>query len=288
MGNFCINCGAKLRKEDNYCTNCGTKIIKEDNICTNCGAKLRKNDNFCTNCGTKVDNPDSSKSASDLIEKRKAKKELKRVVGGSILYNTTFGNELQKNGLDVYIEGKAIRQQVEKEIDSGQIKSGEVESRVNQLIQEYKIKKIEEEKKKLKTINKIFESEEIQSEIIKNKIDQKHVVSIKNSLENKLITKREIMSEEEIKNFIKTELKKAKKEQETARISEEIKMRSKKINETGMNNGGYCSLNCAHCYEEFLDNGGGIVGDFDSEGCVDYYCRLGHSISFGCFCDDYR
>ena len=87
---------------------------------------------------------------------------------------------------------------------------------------------------------------------------------------------------------LKTELKKVKKEQETARISEEIKMRNKKINETEMNNGGYCSLNCAHCYEEFLDSGGGIVGDFDSEGCVDYYCRLGHSIAFGRFCDDYR
>lgn len=288
MTNFCINCGAKLRKEDNYCTNCGTKIIKEDNLCTNCGAKLRKNDNFCTNCGSKVDESNSLKSAPDRIEKEKAKKELKKVVGGSILFNKSFGDELVKNGLGVYTDGKDIRHQVEKEIESGQIKSGDVESRVNQLIPEYKIKKIEEAKKKLKRIDEIFESEEIKSEITKNKIDQKHITSIKYSLENKLITKREIMSEDEIKNFIKTELKKAKKEQEKARISEEIIMRREKINENGMNNGGYCSLNCAHCYEEFLDSGGGIVGDFDSEGCVDYYCRLGHSVAFGRFCEDYR
>jgi hypothetical protein len=46
-------------------------------------------------------------------------------------------------------------------------------------------------------------------------------------------------------------------------------------------------LNCRHCYEEFIDSGGGIVGDFDSEGYVEYYCRLGHPISFGRFCEDY-
>ena len=52
--------------------------------------------------------------------------------------------------------------------------------------------------------------------------------------------------------------------------------------------GNYCDLKCRHCYEEFMDSGGGIVGDFDSEGYTEYYCHLGHSLSFGKFCEDYE
>ena len=262
------------------------------NFCTNCGAKIRKEDNFCTNCGTKIDKSNMKrdnhlKSTPNNIEKEKAKKELKRVVGGRLLYNKTFSNELYENGLDITNTGNAIRQQVEKEIDSGQIKSGGVEFRVNQLIHEYKIKK-EEENKKLKTIDEIFESEEIKSEIRKNKVDQIHVISIKDRLKNKLIDERENMSDEEIKYFIKKEFEKARKDQEKARITKEKEMISREIEKNKKIRGGYCGLGCRHCYEEFLDSGGGIVGDFDSEGYVEYYCNLGHSIAFGSFCKDYE
>ena len=274
------------------------------NFCTNCGTKLGRGDNFCTNCGTKIDKSDmkqqnpSSNQYSDNLEIKKAKKELKRVIGGRLSYNKTFGNALLENGLDIVNTGNAIRQQVEKEIDSGQIKSAGVEFRVNQLILEYKIKK-EEEKKKLKKIDGIFESPEIKLEISKNRVDQTHVISIKDSLKNKIINNGENMSEEEIKYFIKTELEKAGKEQEkarlakeremeNARIAREKEMKRKKIEEKERTYGGYCGLGCRHCYEEFLDSGGGIVGDFDSDGCVEYYCSLGHSVSHGRFCEYYE
>ncbi|WP_458405222.1 zinc-ribbon domain-containing protein [Methanobrevibacter sp.] len=74
------------------------------------------------------------------------------------------------------------------------------------------------------------------------------------------------------------ELKKANKNQ--------IKVNDTKDNE--MSHGGYCDLNCIHCREEFLDSEGAIVGDFTSEGIVEYYCNLGHSISYGSFCKDYE
>lgn len=48
--------------------------------------------------------------------------------------------------------------------------------------------------------------------------------------------------------------------------------------------GGYCGFECIHYYEEFMDSGGGIVGDFDSEGYVEYYCNLGYPLSDGSFC----
>ena len=55
-----------------------------------------------------------------------------------------------------------------------------------------------------------------------------------------------------------------------------------------MTHGGYCSFNCRHYHEEFLDSYGGIVGDFDGAGYVEYYCNLGHSIVHGRFCKDYE
>ena len=52
--------------------------------------------------------------------------------------------------------------------------------------------------------------------------------------------------------------------------------------------GGYCSLSCAYCYEEYFDGSGSIVGDFTSEGYAEYRCSLGHSASQGEFCEYYR
>ena len=158
---------------------------------------------------------------------------------------------------------------------------------VNDLLEKKtaRISKEKEEKKKL--IDEIFESEEIKSKIRKNNINQINVISIKDILKNKINDEKENMSEEEIKDFIKTELEKAKIEQRKARIAKE-KAISNKIEKTEIVHGNYCDFNCRHCYEEFLDSRGGIVGDFDSEGYVEYYCQLGHSVSFGSFCEDYE
>lgn len=153
---------------------------------------------------------------------------------------------------------------------------------VKESIEEKKAKEKEEEQKKLKAIDEIFDSEEIKSEIRKNNIDQTQAMSIKNSLKNKIINKRINMSKEEIRYLIKTELENARK----ARIAKE--MSSEKTQENKLNRGGYCSIHCRHYYEEFFDSGGGIVGDFDSDGYFEYYCKLGHSISHGCYCEYYE
>ena len=214
MANFCMNCGAKIRKEDNFCINCGTKLEKEDNFCINCGAKIDK---------------------SDIKQKK-----------------TLF---------------KSANDSIEKERE--------------RIAEEKK-----EKKKKLKTIDKIFESEEIKSEIRKNNISPQYVISIKENLKDKLINKKEERSEEELKYIIKKELKKANKEQNVRNTKE--KEMNGKIEKNKTVGGNYCDLKCRHCYEEFMDSGGGIVGDFDSEGYTEYYCHLGHSVSFGKFCEDYE
>ena len=228
------------------------------NFCGNCGTKIRKEDNFCTNCGTKIEKEDNfCINCGAKLEK-----------GDKFCINcgTKIGKSSTKQSKNIL---KSVYESIEKD-------------------RERRAKQKEEEKKKLKTIDKIFESEEIKSEIRKNNISQKYVFSIKYSLNNKLINEKEEMSDEEIKYFIKTELEKANKEQKKAKIKKEKEIHSKKIEKNETFHGKYCNLNCRHCYEEFMDSGGGIVGDFDSEGYVEYYCRLGHSLSFGRFCEDYE
>ena len=136
-------------------------------------------------------------------------------------------------------------------------------------------------------IDEIFDSEEIKSEIMNSKVDQTRAISIKDSLKNRIIDKKESMSEDEIKDYIKKELIKASKEMEKAKTATEKEIISKE-EKIEMNHGGYCDLNCIHCCEEFLDSGGGIVGDFDAEGYVEYYCDLGHSAFPGHFCEYYE
>jgi len=233
MANFCINCGTRLRKDDKYCFNCGTKVD---------GSDIKQNSH-------------SLKSAPDNIEKEKARKELKRVIGGKILFNQNFADELHKNGLFVIDTRKAIRQQIEKEIDSGQIKSGGVELRVNQLIQEYKIKneeKIELERKQREEIRKVLEENRKKKELERKRREAEY--------------KRQ---------------EKVRQRQETERRKQEEEY----IRQFG---GGYCSPNCRHYYEEYFDVHGGIVGDIDVEGYVEYYCHLGHTLSPGSYCQDYE
>lgn len=209
--------------------------------------------NFCTNCGNKLD-----KEANFC-----------RNCGTKIIKNDIFcpncGIKLGKNynfcincGTQI---NKSVKTPKEKE---------------------------EEKKKKLEIIDEILGSDEIKSEIIENKCDLIHIIYIKDKLIDKIINQEVNMSERTIKYYIKNELKKIRitTEIEEARIELEKEMASKKIEESHMTQGGYCDSSCINYYEEFLDSGGGIVGDFDSEGYVEYYCRLGHSL--GGFCKDYE
>ena len=294
MANFCANCGNKLRKEDNFCVNCGAKIDKSD---------------------LKQHNP-SLNQYYDSKEKNKAKKELKRVVGGRLIYNKNFSNTLAENGLDIVHDREAIIKQVEKEIDLGLIKSGGVEFRVNQLILEYKKKKEkeeiklirqrkkikiakqkneiriakqkEEEKKILKKLDELFESDEIKSKLRKNNIGQTGIISIKDNLKNKLIDIIENMNEEELKSFIITQLEKEIKELEKARIEKEKERIIKEMEENELTRGGYCSSNCRHYYENFYDGEGRTPDDPDFDGYIGDDCNLGHSLQEGSFCKDYE
>lgn len=220
-------------------------------------------------------------------EIKKAKKELKRVIGGRLSYNQKFINELASYGINDINTRLAIRRQVQTEIESGKIQSSQVESRVYQLIPEYKIiieKEKEEERKRLKMIDEILDSEEILSEIRKNKNNRMSVTSIKNNLKEKIINKKELAREDEIRSFIKNELKKARQEEEIIRIFEKRTMTSNKTEK----NGGYCSYGCRHYREEYISIDGSMGFDFTGSEIIDHYCALGHRVSYGNFCKYYQ
>lgn len=85
------------------------------------------------------------------------------------------------------------------------------------------------------------------------------------------------------KNIYKNNIKKAI---DIERASKTIVEPTRPERKTG--NGGYCDFRCRHCYEELLDSGGGIVGDYLDDGIFDYYCALGHNLCYGSFCEDYE
>ena len=265
------------------------------NFCSNCGAKLGKDYKFCSNCGAKIDdfdiklNDSSLRLIPDSEEVKNAKKELKRVIGGRLSYNKSFVRALADNGIDTVATRMAIRRQVNDEIESGEIRSAGVEVRVNQLIAEYKIRierEREEERKRLKLIDEILESDEITSEIIRNKNNQMFVSSIKDNIRKKLINEREIASEDEIRQFIKSELERLREEEKKARIKAkqaEIPVEIK-ASTSNVEDGGYCDYSCIHFTEEFIDSDGEIGYDFTGSEIIDHYCNLGHYVSYGSFC----
>lgn len=85
-----------------------------------------------------------------------------------------------------------------------------------------------------------------------------------------------------IKNIIKRKQEEALYQRQKA---ERQKRESERISQYG---GGYCDSRCRHCFEELIDSGGGIVGDYSDAMIYEYYCQLGHTLSFGSYCEDYK
>ena len=145
-------------------------------FCTNCGTKLEDNDNFCTNCGNRVNdsilsiirNSTQQNIPKSVTEKTEAKKELNRLTGG-ILLSHSFDKILRSNDLTTK-DGFSIQKQMKEEINSGEIKSDDVETRVNQLILEYKSNKEIEKEEKIE----IEELKKNRIEYIENIIKKSH------------------------------------------------------------------------------------------------------------------
>ena len=85
----------------------------------------------------------------------------------------------------------------------------------------------------------------------------------------------------------KEEKERKKREEEYERQAAERRRREEEfIRQYG--GGGYCRSNCRYHEEEILTSHG-ISGDYTEDMIgVEYYCRLGHSVSHGRLCKDYK
>ena len=277
-------------------------------FCTKCGTRLDDYDNFCSNCGERIVYPRSgnpSPGSPEYNEKRQAIKTLERIIGGRFTSGYAFKKSVKEYGMDSIVTGRAIKKQVEKEINAGLITSGGVEYRVNQLILECK-KRMENlkalERKRLKMVDDVFESQEIKSGMKKINADQIWANEVKTKLKDRIIFGKEKLTEDEMRKYINNEIFRVSQQQREEMIKqakiEAIRKRQKaeeeerreimRMIENGEIPGGFCSMNCVYFHEEYLDANGGSVGDFDAEGCVEYYCGLGNALCRGNYCSDYK
>lgn len=315
---YCLNCGRPVEKGQTNCE-CGYEFA--DINCPDCNSRNAYANRFCTTCGKKLwtSNVYDYKYPKRLFEKHLIKEMLPYSLRNTSLYqrpkmdfknfNLLYiivhfkGLENAKTKMDEYLSEIGSRWKVVSPhycincisiIDSNECSCGKCglslfadKKRVDCLQTENKYCEHKFDNEGLKWTpkfsNDYFDSlapaigesqfeyrERLKWEFAENTY---HKIRIIEEIDRK---KRE----DELKEI------REKQEEERKRQAAERKMWEEEyMRQYG---GGYCSFNCRHCYEEFFDSLGAIVADPVDEGYNDYYCRLGHSLSFGSFCKDYE
>ena len=191
MVKFCTNCGNKLGDSDKFCTKCGTKVNETDNYVTIDSKQSFKkvfgsirNDKVIDEGVEEINKFRKGNSSSEI---KNAKKNLKNKTGGFLL-KSEFKKELEENDLSIDY-GYLIKKQMENEITSGTTKSEDVEKRINQLIIEYKNKKIKYEEESFKYVDELFKGPTIQRKIKEYNINEERTLKIKDSLKKKITEK---------------------------------------------------------------------------------------------------
>lgn len=314
---YCLNCGRPVKKNQ---TNCECGFAFGEINCHGCNAKNPYANRFCTSCGKKL-------WTSDVYyykySKRIFENHLLNEVLPVALRNTSLNKRLKrgigKNPLS-YIGSGAYT------IPNLQSEDLKIDKYLSEICSRWKIVSpnccinclgiIKPDEYSCTKCGSRFLADKLRVESIRTKgkyiKPNFHDVELKwvpKSRENYLDSLAPAIGESQFEyrerlkwefaenNYIKISISNAidnirraeerrKQEEERKRQAEERRKQEEEyIRKYG---GGYCSLSCGYCYEEFLDSMGGVVGDFDDGGYVEYYCKLGHIVSFGSFCKDYR
>lgn len=304
---YCLNCGRPAKKGQTKCE-CGYEFAEIK--CPECNAKNVYANRFCTSCGKKLWESDvlGYKYSERLFENHFLNETLPYSLRNTSLYKRSTNRsswigentfpytsdnldlklvklrsedlDADKNLYEICSRWKIISPK--HCISCLKISSGTCACMAPYLTNEKRIESLQSEKNNY--IKPRFDIEELKW-TSKNK-PETYLGSLapaigESQLEYRERLKWEFAANVDRKNKIKNAIN---------NINNTLNRRKSEPStfKTNSKRGGYCGLSCKHCYEEFFDSGGGIVGDFDSGGYTEYYCHLGHTISHGSFCEDYE
>lgn len=138
---------------------------------------------------------------NDRQDKKNAKKIFKNRTGG-FFWKSSYEDELKKNGLTI-TEGGMIRKIVKEEIDNGKLNSESVNARIDYLLSNFKKKRNEYDKNRIRYIDELFESNEIKRQIELWELNESTIGHIKKDLIKKVQTEPSgKYSEEELRTIV--------------------------------------------------------------------------------------
>lgn len=305
---YCLNCGRRVEKGQGSCE-CGYEL--KDINCPDCNAKNAYANKFCTVCGKKLWTSDVYHY---MYPERLFEEHLFRERLPNQLKNTSLEKRSQR-GI-----GKNLSQYLSSNL-AGQLKS--VDKNLIEICSRWKIVS----PNSCISCHGIVKADEYSCSKCQTTFDKRRVYEIKaqnyakpafadgelkwtpkssasylpslapaigeSLFEYRERLKWEFAENNKFKKIIMNAISREKEQKERKRQYEEQKRQMEELKKREMEyirqyGGGYCGFSCRHYYEEYFDSHGGIVGDIDSEGYVEYYCNLGHTIADGKYCKDYE
>jgi len=305
---YCLNCTRPVKKGQGICE-CGYEL--KDINCPDCNAKNAYSNRFCTVCGKRLWTSVvySYKYPERLFEEHLFSERLP-----SALKNTSLEKRAQKGigknlgkclGFNLDVQLKTVDKHLSEICSRWKAVSpaccisclsiiGEDQYSCPKCGTQYDKKRVGEIKAQ-DYAKPVFEDNELKWT---PKNSGSYISSLAPAIGESLFEYRERLKWEfaentKFKKIIKNAIVRKKKDEERKRQAEAQKrqreeQRKREMEYIRQYGGGYCGYDCRHYYEEFFDDHGAIVGDFDSTGYVEYYCRLGHSVSAGAFCKDFE
>lgn len=305
---YCLNCGRTVEKGQKSCE-CGYEL--KDINCPDCNAKNAYANRFCTVCGKKLW---TSYVYHYKYPERLFEEHLFRERLPNQLKNTSLEKRAQRGigkNFSEYLsfnlagKPKSVERNLSEICSKWKIVSPNCCISCHGIVKpdEYSCPKCQttfdksrvEELKAQKYVKPAFTDEELKWT---PKSSQGYLASLSPAIGESLFEYRERLKWEfaennKLKKIIRYAIeleneekeRKRKFEEQIRQIKEQKKREMEYIRQYG---GGYCGFGCRHYFEEYFDSHGGIIGDIDNEGYVEYNCNLGHEIYNGKFCKDFQ
>ena len=304
---YCLNCGRPVKKGQSKCE-CGYEF-KAIN-CPKCNSKNSYTNRFCTKCGKRLWTYDVCEITYDKLNYSKYSDNFPHALRSTMLYTRykvmlTYEFQHDFNALGDSVE----------ELQSNLSK---IDNNVYEILSRWKIVSpnycincfsIMKPNQYECNCGTVLSDGEERVDYLKNKtytlptfnipgirwtfkFSEYYLDSLAPDIGESQLEYRERLKwefsehNEDLKISIRKEIKRKKEiEEEKRRRKERRAWEKEYIRRYG---GGYCFSDCTYHYDEYVDESGGLGADYSAGCIVEHYCSLGHSVSYGSFCKDYK